>query len=82
MFLKNKFYCIFFLMPFIFSCTQKQEDAEKISSNSPEILHNGIVLNDNWPPRYSEAKLPQAMPVPYLDAPPKVIPINVGRQLF
>jgi len=80
--LKNKFHCILLLVPLIFSCTQKHNNTEKISPNSPEILHNGIVLNDNWPPRYSEAKLPKAMPVPYLDAPPKVIPINVGRQLF
>lgn len=68
------------------------------------ILHNGIVLPPEWPPRnlvvspdlpapdlgkaYGvddprdlSAPRPPA-PVPYLDNPPAVIPIDVGRQLF
>ncbi|MBN2508278.1 MAG: sulfatase-like hydrolase/transferase [Verrucomicrobia bacterium] len=46
-----------------------------------EVLYNGIELPQSWPPRV--AKLSRdPMPVPYLAAPPKVIPIDVGRQLF
>lgn len=47
-----------------------------------EILHNGIVLSEDWPPKYPETVERVAMPVPYLSSPPDVIPVNVGRQLF
>ncbi len=46
------------------------------------ILHNGIRLPDQWPPRYDVPAVRRAMPVPYLDKKPEVIPVNVGRQLF
>lgn len=46
-----------------------------------ETLYNGIVLPDVWPPRDREPSR-EPMPVPYLDSPPSVIPIDVGRQLF
>lgn len=46
-----------------------------------ETLYNGIVLPDQWPPRY-EKLTREPMPVPYLKNPPAVIPIDVGRQLF
>lgn len=47
-----------------------------------ETLSNGIVLPDNWPPHPKElTRAPLAEP-PYLKHPPKVIPIDVGRQLF
>jgi hypothetical protein len=46
-----------------------------------EILYNGIVLPDQWPPDYG-AITRDPMPVPYLDNPPDIIPIDVGRQLF
>jgi hypothetical protein len=49
-----------------------------------EVLYNGIVLPDAWPPTRSPeelaARTPQ--PVPYLKQPPAVIPIDVGRQLL
>lgn len=46
-----------------------------------EILYNGIVLADGWlksttPPSGIEAE------IPYLQAPPAVIDVSVGRQLF
>jgi hypothetical protein len=51
------------------------------SSPSRETLYNGIVLPDPWPPR--RAELPEeAHPPPYLDDPPPVINIDLGRQLF
>ena len=46
-----------------------------------EVLYNGIELPDVWPPRSKELKR-APMPVPYLKNPPKVIPIDVGRQLL
>lgn len=44
-------------------------------------LYNGIALTDPWPPARRElSRDPQ--PVPYLDHPPDVVPIDIGRQLF
>jgi len=47
-----------------------------------ETLPNGIVLPDKWP-LYPEAltRAPLTEP-PYLKQPPKLIPIDLGRQLF
>jgi hypothetical protein len=42
--------------------------------------YNGIVLPAEWPPR-TEALGRDSTP-PYLQSPPEVIPIDVGRQLF
>jgi hypothetical protein len=50
-------------------------------ASAGEILYNGIVLPDEWPPDYGEIKR-DPMPVPYLENLPEVIPIDVGRQLF
>lgn len=47
-----------------------------------ETLPNGIELPAEWPPRTQDSKSREPMPVPYLKAPPAVIPIDVGRQLF
>jgi len=46
-----------------------------------ETLYNGIVLPKVWPPQRKELKR-EPMSPPYLKNPPKVIPIDVGRQLF
>ena len=46
-----------------------------------ETLYNGIVLPDQWPPDVQTLSH-DPMPVPYLDHPPAVIPIDIGRQLF
>jgi hypothetical protein len=47
-----------------------------------ETLYNGIGLPEVWPPKVGElTREPLATP-PYLAAPPAVIPIDVGRQLF
>jgi hypothetical protein len=46
-----------------------------------ELLYNGIQLPAEWPPRIQQ-RGNQMLPVPYLEHPPKVIPIDVGRQLF
>jgi len=46
-----------------------------------EALYNGIRLPRAWPPAMDLASK-EPMPVPYLTHPPKLIPIDVGRQLF
>lgn len=47
-----------------------------------EVLPNGIQLPREWPPRPAAPNgEPPGTPA-YLTAPPAVIPINVGRQLF
>jgi len=45
------------------------------------ILHNGIKLPDQWPPRDTRPGTEARTP-PYLEAPPQVITIDRGRQLF
>jgi len=51
------------------------------SARAGETLYNGIELPDQWPPEKDKLTL-EVMEVPYLDAPPEVIRIDVGRQLF
>jgi hypothetical protein len=46
-----------------------------------ELLYNGIRLPREWPPRI-DWTTNTPMRVPYLEAPPKLISIDVGRQLF
>jgi len=46
-----------------------------------EMLYNGIELPKDWPPKLDERVVKPIRP-PYLDSPPDVIPIDVGRQLF
>jgi len=46
-----------------------------------ETLYNGIVLPQTWPPGM-DSNSDDPMPVPYLDSPPEIIPIDIGRQLF
>jgi hypothetical protein len=46
-----------------------------------ELLYNGILLPAVWPPKLKEISTEPVTPA-YLKAPPAVIPIDVGRQLF
>lgn len=46
-----------------------------------QTLYNGIQLPAQWPPKPSAISY-EPMELPYLQSPPKVIPIDVGRQLF
>lgn len=51
------------------------------TAQAGETLYNGIELPDRWPP--DRKIFPSNDPTPpYLKAPPRVIPIDVGRQLF
>lgn len=47
-----------------------------------ETLYNGIVLPQPWPPRNVDPNSRDPLPVPYLEHPPEVIPIDLGRQLL
>lgn len=51
------------------------------SAPAGETLYNGIVLPDQWPPQI-EKLTREPMRVPYLESPPEIITIDVGRQLF
>ena len=57
-----------------------------VGAQSGDVLYNGIELPDEWPPRDVSFSRIQAgdppPPPPYLAAPPELIPIDVGRQLF
>jgi hypothetical protein len=46
-----------------------------------ETLYNGVVLPSPWPPYRQQLEQDVEFP-PYLEHPPDVIPIDVGRQLF
>ena len=53
-----------------------------LAASRGEVLYNGIRLSTPFPPRKdSLTPDPPELP-PYLTAPPAVIPIDVGRQLF
>lgn len=56
--------------------------ANKATGPKPEKLYNGIELAEVWPPRFRDPDSAEPMEVPYLKVKPKVIPIDVGRQLF
>ena len=53
-----------------------------LMSMAGETLYNGIVLPEAWPPKVVTLTRTPLAPPPYLAAPPAVIPIDVGRQLF
>ena len=55
--------------------------AHAMDEKPGELLYNGIRLPAEWPPRI-DALTREPMRVPYLESPPSVIPIDVGRQLF
>lgn len=65
---------------FAFSFCQKPPNKGK--SDKTTLSNNGIVLPDEWPPKYSVPNEPTDMPVPYLENIPEIIPINIGRQLL
>lgn len=51
------------------------------NASATASLYNGLAAPAAWPPRHIEAG-GDPLPVPYLAHPPRVIPIDVGRQLF
>jgi hypothetical protein len=55
--------------------------AQPAAPSGGEVLYNGIRLPAPWPPKVAEVPAEPRTP-PYLEAPPAVIPIDVGRQLF
>ena len=52
------------------------------TGKAPVVIYNGIELPAVWPPRDGNPMSTEPMRVPYLEYPPKVIPIAIGRQLF
>lgn len=55
--------------------------ASALSAVAGETLFNGITLPDPWPPNIKKLTR-EPMQALYLENPPEVIPIDVGRQLF
>ena len=47
-----------------------------------EVLYNGIQLPKVWPPRHLSPDSLDPMTVPYLENPPDIVPVDIGRQLF
>jgi len=60
----------------------QESPVSQIRPNAGELLYNGIRLPSEWPPRITDPKSRTVRPVPWLEQPPAVIPIDVGRQLF
>jgi len=58
-----------------------QEQEGRTDKEGGELLYNGIRLPEVWPPQDIPSTR-EPMPIPYLKTPPKVILIDVGRQLF
>lgn len=56
--------------------------ANKATGAKPERLYNAIELPLPWPPRDLDPISTEPMPVPYLRQKPRVVPIDIGRQLF
>jgi predicted neuraminidase len=59
-----------------------QMPVNKATGRKPEKMASGIELPHEWPPRFRDPASSEPMEVPYLRRPPKVISIDVGRQLF
>lgn len=47
-----------------------------------QAAYNGIPFPAEWPPETNHRNSFQPMRVPYLESPPPVVPVDVGRQLF
>ena len=60
----------------------RAESPIRSTEDSRGILYNGIDLPDTWPPNHLQPDSYETMKVPYLESPPEVIPVDVGRQLF
>jgi len=56
--------------------------SDKVEDTLNRTLYNGIRLPDIWPPESGDPASMEPMRVPYLENPPEIIPVDVGRQLF
>lgn len=54
----------------------------EVSIAGGEILYNGIQLPNDWPPKQGDPNSMTVMDVPYLREKPKIVPIDLGRQLL
>lgn len=80
-----KLFTLFLLAIGILSCKSELNDPNPPNTNTGEAkdtLYNGIAISKTWPPTDVNINLYKPMKVPYLENPPAVIPINIGRQLF
>lgn len=70
---------LFVFAAIAFGCMSAMAAQE--TGGKENVLYNGITLPAVWPPN-DRAPTREPMPVPYLDAVPSPIPIDMGRQLF
>ena len=66
---------------FTSACISLAPAEPPVEKEAGQLLYNGIQLPKQWPPRLERLSR-EPMPVPYLEQPPEVIPIDLGRQLF
>ena len=77
--MNNKF--VYISLSFLIATFIWTSFASAMDEEPGELLYNGIQLPTEWPPRVKQLSL-EPMPVPYLEHPPAIIPIDIGRQLF
>src|SRR5690554_6020865 len=64
-------------------CLENIGDTLLIASGDTScLLYNGVRLPAIWPPQDQDPASTLPMRVPYLENPPEIINIDVGRQLF
>jgi hypothetical protein len=67
------------------SSAEPQGQSSATDTRGGQLLYNGIRLPDKWPPEVAWEDIKARKPLPdpsYLQSPPAVVPIDVGRQLF
>src|SRR5690606_13472206 len=70
------------ILVFSFLVCEAQDVSNKTTVKEGELLYNGIKLPAVWPPSNISPDNFGPIPVPYLQTPPEVIPIDLGRQLW
>lgn len=81
--MRNRFvFCVAAYIFFSSTCAEQAIAQTIAGGKRTEVLPNGIVLPEQWPPQTEDPLSAAPMRVPYLQHPPAVIPIHKGRQLF
>ena len=64
------------------NASESSSNSARSDTGASQVLYNGIRLPSPWPPEIRKMSRERPPTPPYLAAPPAVIPIDVGRQLF
>jgi hypothetical protein len=79
---QNPYSITLLLLAFASISALSETPPDASATGGGDLLYNGIRLPKEWPPHITDPKNRTIRPVPYLQQPPAVIPIDVGRQLF